>query len=67
MTDGERGALPQWMRRGKSEQRLVERAKILLLADEGHTNQQIAAALKTRTARVSKWRQRYRDRLCHAD
>jgi len=30
------------MRRGKSEQRLVERAKILLLADEGHTNQQIA-------------------------
>lgn len=59
LTDEERGTLQEWTRRGKSEHRLVERAKIILLANEGHTNQQIADALKTRTARVSKWRQRF--------
>lgn len=48
-----------WSRSGKSEQRMVERARIILLADEGQTNEQIAAGLKTRTARVSKWRQRF--------
>ena len=64
LTEEERGTLEQWTRRGKNEHRLVERAKIILLADEGRTNQQIAEALKTRTARVSKWRQRFRtDRL----
>ena len=59
LTDEERGTLEQWSRRGKSEQRLVERAKIILLAHEGRTNEQIATALGTRTARVSKWRQRF--------
>jgi transposase len=59
LTDDERRTLEQWTRRGKSEQRLVERAKIILFANEGRTNQQIADALKTRTARVSKWRQRF--------
>jgi len=51
--------LREWTRRGKSEQRLVERARIILLANEGRTNQQIANELDTRTARVSKWRQRF--------
>ena len=37
----------------------MERARILLLAHEGRTNQQIADQLHTRTARVSKWRQRF--------
>ena len=59
LTDEERGSLQEWTRRGKSEHRLVERAKIILLASEGRTNQQIADTLKTRTARVSKWRQRF--------
>lgn len=59
LTDDERGTLEQWTRRSKGERRLVERAKIILLANEGRTNEQIAAALKTRTARVSKWRQRF--------
>src|SRR5947209_15820561 len=59
LTDDERGTLEQWTRRGKSEHRSVERAKIVLLANEGRTNQQIADALQTRTARVSKWRQRF--------
>lgn len=59
LTEEERGTLQQWTRRGKSEQRLVERARIILLADEGRTNEQIADALETRTARISKWRQRF--------
>ncbi|MGA2422212.1 MAG: IS630 family transposase [Candidatus Acidiferrum sp.] len=64
LTDEELGKLREWTRRGKSEQRVVERARIILLANEGRTNEQIATELKTRTARVSKWRQRFsKDRL----
>ncbi len=59
LTEEETSRLQEWTRRGKTEQRLVERARIILLANEGRTNEQIAAALKTRTARVSKWRQRF--------
>jgi transposase len=59
LSEEEIKALQDWSRRGKSEHRLVERARIILLAGEGRTNEQIAKALKTRTARVSKWRQRF--------
>lgn len=59
LTDEEARTLREWARRGKSEHRLVERARIVLLANEGRTNQQIATELHTRTARVSKWRQRF--------
>lgn len=59
LTDDEATQLREWARRGKTENRLVERARIILLANEGRTNEQIAAELKTRTARVSKWRQRF--------
>lgn len=48
-----------WSRQGKTENRLVERARIILLAHKGRTNEQIAEELDTRTARVSKWRQRF--------
>ena len=59
LTEDERTTLRDWMRKGKSENRLVERARVILLADEGCTNRQIADQLNTRTARVSKWRQRF--------
>src|SRR5947209_9653188 len=59
LSEEEAKILQDWSRRGKSEHRLVERARIILLAGEGRTNEQIAKALKTRTARVSKWRQRF--------
>ena len=59
LTEDERIILRDWTRKGKSENRLVERARVILLADEGRTNQQIAQQLHTRTARVSKWRQRF--------
>jgi transposase len=59
LSEDERTTLRDWTRKGKSENRLVERARVILLADEGRTNQQIARQLHTRTARVSKWRQRF--------
>jgi transposase len=59
LTDEEAKTLEEWSRRGKKEHRLVERARIVLLAHAGRTNQQIAEILRTRTARVSKWRQRF--------
>jgi transposase len=59
LTDEEVKTLQGWARQGKGEHRMVERARIVLLANEGRTNQQIADHLHTRTARVSKWRQRF--------
>ena len=59
LTDEEVKTLEEWTRRGKNEHGLVERARIVLLANAGRTNQQIAEVLHTRTARVSKWRQRF--------
>jgi transposase len=59
LCEEETKTLQNWSRRGKSEHRLVERARIILLASEGRSNEQIAKLLKTRTARVSKWRQRF--------
>jgi transposase len=41
---------------------MVERAKVILLAHQGKSNLEIAEQLKTRPARVSKWRQRFGER-----
>jgi transposase len=51
--------LRQWLRAGTSEQRMAERAQIVLLASQGQSTVQIADSLRTRPARVSKWRQRF--------
>jgi len=59
LTDTEINTLEHWIGAGTTEQRLVERARIILLAHQGQTTQQIARALHTRLARVSKWRQRF--------
>jgi transposase len=59
LTEEEAKTLEEWTRRGKKENRLVERARIVLLANAGQSNQQIADKLQTRSARVSKWRQRF--------
>ena len=55
----EEKALEQWVRAGTSEQRMTERARAILLASQGQSNRQIARALKTRSARISKWRTRF--------
>jgi transposase len=62
LTSEEEQTLRQWARAGTSEHRMVERAKVILLADQGKSNLEIAAHLKTRPARVSKWRQRFSER-----
>jgi transposase len=59
LTEEEEKTLRDWTRQGTAEHRLVERARVILLAHEGQTNQQIAKHLHTRGARVSKWRQRF--------
>lgn len=64
LTESEETTLREWCRKGTSEQRTVERARIILLSHEGLTVESIAKRLGTRPARVSKWRQRFvRDRL----
>jgi transposase len=59
LTAEEEQVLQQWSRAGTSEQRLVERAKVVLLLNQGVANVEIARRLKTRPARVSKWRRRF--------
>lgn len=55
----ERETLSFWSRCGTTQQRLAERARMILGAAEGQTNREIAAGLGTRPARVSKWRLRF--------
>jgi transposase len=59
LTSEEEQVLRQWARAGTTEQRLVERAKVILLVHQGVANVEIARRLKTRPARVSKWRRRF--------
>ena len=51
--------LNRWLKSGKTEQRKVERAKIVLRCSEGKSTHQIARELGTRPSRVSKWRKRF--------
>jgi len=59
LTAEEENTLREWTRRGTTEQRLVDRARIILMSHEGLTVEKIAERLDTRPARVSKWRQRF--------
>jgi transposase len=59
LTAEEESTLNRWLRAGSTEHRLVERARIVLLASQGQSTSQIAQGLRTRPARVSKWRQRF--------
>jgi transposase len=59
LSDEERETLSEWSRSGAGEHRKVERARVILLAADGLPAREIARRLKTRLARVSKWRQRF--------
>jgi transposase len=59
LTAEEDRTLQQYVRSGATEHRLVERARLILLASQGKSTEEIAAELNTRPARVSKWRQRF--------
>jgi len=59
LTEDQRRALESLLRQPKAQARFVERARIILWAEEGLSNVQIARRLDTRLARVSKWRTRF--------
>ena len=55
----ERTTLEQLLRRGKAGTRRLTRARILLKADDGLSDEEIAAALDVGTATVGRTRQRF--------
>jgi transposase len=59
LADEERERLRTLTRRGKPAARTVRRAQVLLLADEGRTDEQIAAALHCGLSTVARTRQRF--------
>lgn len=59
LTDAEREALTGWSRGKTTPARLVQRAKIILLAADGRTNQQIASELHVVPNMVGRWRHRF--------
>lgn len=59
LEDEEREELKSWVRKGTSEQRYVQRARIVLKAAAGKTTTEIAHSLGLRQATVSKWRIRF--------
>jgi transposase len=59
LDQGQRTELEGLWRQPKSERRYSERARIILLAADGKSNLEIARALGTRPATVSKWRVRF--------
>jgi transposase len=59
LTDDERSYLLAFIKSGVQSARKLNRARILLLADEGKTDGEIAAALHTGVATVQRTRQRF--------
>jgi len=59
MTDEQRQILGGWARGHRTPVRLMQRAKIVLLAAEGRENWQIAADLQLDPAKVGRWRKRF--------
>ena len=55
----ERQRLEALLRAGKTEQRVAQRAALILLAEGGTNNQQIAHQLETSRNWVQKWRKRF--------
>ena len=59
LTTAERTTLEGWVRSRKTEQRVVERARIVLLAAAGMASRAIGRELGCRHRTVSKWRVRF--------
>jgi hypothetical protein len=59
LSGAERQALEALQRAGKTSQQTVRRVNILLLADEGLSNQAIADQVGTSRNLVQKWRKRF--------
>ena len=64
LTADERTTLEGWVRSGVTEHRLVERARVVLLAAAGMASRRVAREVGCARGVVSKWRVRFaRDRL----
>ena len=59
LTDEERANLLELIRNGKLPPRKATRARILLLADESKTDEEIQEALRTSRSRVERTRERF--------
>lgn len=59
LKDDEKKSLLALIKKGKARARRITRARILLLADEGKTDEEIVAALKTGVATVGRIRKRF--------
>ena len=59
LTPENRSTLEAWVRAGKTERRLAERARVVLAAAEGQNTIEIARSQHLRPATVSKWRVRF--------
>ena len=59
LSEGERRTLTKWSHGRSTPARLVLRAKIILAAAEGKTNETIAAELGTSRPTVGRWRSRF--------
>lgn len=57
--DDDRRVLEGWVRAHTTEQRMVQRARVVLLAAGGRTNRAISTATGLSENAVSKWRRRY--------
>ena len=58
LSEAERQKLRELVRTGKNKARVITRARILLLSDEGRTDQQVADALQIGRATVERIRRR---------
>jgi transposase len=59
ITDADRQLLGAWILAGTTPQRVVRRARIVLLATEGCSSREIASRLGVSTHTVSLWRRRF--------
>jgi transposase len=62
LTVEDTATLEQWSRSRSTEARLVERARIVLLAADGLENKDIAVKVGVTRATVSRWRNRFAER-----
>ena len=60
--DDDRRVLQSWVRAHTTEQRLLMRARVVLMAADGATNREIAAATRLSEAAAGRWRRRYEPR-----
>jgi len=59
LTDEEHAQLTTWTRNGTTEQRMAQRARIVLEAAAGKPTKEIASRFGLRPATVSKWRKQF--------